>query len=475
MSNQKVVVIGGGITGLTVAYYLQKEAKEKGLEIDCILLEASHRLGGKVQTVERDGFVIERGPDSFLARKKSASRLVEEVGLGDKLVNNTAGKSYVLVNGKLHPMPGGSIMGIPTQIGPFITTGLFSPLGKMRAAMDFVLPRTQGGSDQSLGQFFRRRLGDEVVENLIEPLLSGIYAGDIDQLSLLSTFPQFYQVEQKYRSLIVGMKQTTPPKPKTSGKETSAPKGQFLTVTTGLQSFIDAIEAKLDQGTVFKGIKVDSVEKQEKYVIKLSNGEEVMADSVVVATPHHVTQSMFNQYSFFDSFKDMPSTSVATVAMAFPEDAIKKDIEGTGFVVSRNNDYIITAVTWTHKKWPHTTPDGKVLLRCYVGKAGDEAIVDQSDEEIVKVVLDDLNKTMNITDQPEFSIVTRWKDAMPQYTVGHKERVQFVNQNIAEHLPGVFLAGSSYEGLGLPDCIDQGEAAVQKVLDYLKVNTPILV
>ncbi|WP_453990572.1 protoporphyrinogen oxidase [Bacillus nitroreducens] len=476
MSNQKVVVIGGGITGLTVAYYLQKEAREKGLDIKCTLLEASHRLGGKVQTVERDGFVIERGPDSYLARKKSASRLVNEVGLGDKLVNNTAGKSYVLVNGKLHPMPGGSIMGIPTQIGPFITTGLFTPFGKLRAAMDFVLPRTSDDGDQSLGQFFRRRLGNEVVENLIEPLLSGIYAGDIDQLSLMSTFPQFYQVEQKYRSLIVGMKQTTPPKPKTNGATKSAPKGQFLTVTTGLQSFIDAIEAKLEPGTVFKGIKVESIEKQNNhYEVKLNSGETITADSVVLATPHHVTQSIFNQYPFFDSFKNMPSTSVATVAMAFPEEAIKKDIDGTGFVVSRNNDYIITAVTWTHKKWPHTTPKGKVLLRCYVGKAGDEAIVDQTDEEIIKVVLDDLNKTMDITDQPEFSIVTRWKDAMPQYTVGHKDRVETIKQNVAEHLPGVFLAGSSYEGLGLPDCIDQGEAAVKNVLEFLKENTPVLV
>jgi len=476
VSNQKVVVIGGGITGLTVAYYLQKEAREKGLDIKCTLLEASHRLGGKVQTVERDGFVIERGPDSYLARKKSASRLVNEVGLGDKLVNNTAGKSYVLVNGKLHPMPGGSIMGIPTQIGPFITTGLFTPFGKLRAAMDFVLPRTSDDGDQSLGQFFRRRLGNEVVENLIEPLLSGIYAGDIDQLSLMSTFPQFYQVEQKYRSLIVGMKQTTPPKPKTNGATKSAPKGQFLTVTTGLQSFIDAIEAKLEPGTVFKGIKVESIEKQNNhYEVKLNSGETITADSVVLATPHHVTQSIFNQYPFFDSFKNMPSTSVATVAMAFPEEAIKKDIDGTGFVVSRNNDYIITAVTWTHKKWPHTTPKGKVLLRCYVGKAGDEAIVDQTDEEIIKVVLDDLNKTMDITDQPEFSIVTRWKDAMPQYTVGHKDRVETIKQNVAEHLPGVFLAGSSYEGLGLPDCIDQGEAAVKNVLEFLKENTPVLV
>lgn len=468
--NQKVVVIGGGITGLTAAYYLQKEAKEKGLNIDCVLLEASHRVGGKVQTVIQDEFVIERGPDSFLERKQSAARLVRNVGLGDKLVNNTAGKSYVLANGKLHPMPGGSIMGIPTQIGPFITTGLFSPFGKLRAGMDFLLPRTPAGKDQSLGQFFRRRLGDEVVENLVEPLLSGIYAGDIDRLSLMSTFPQFYQVEQKYRSLIVGMKKTTPPKPKNvvPNKES---KGQFLTVTTGLQSLIDAIEDKLEPNSVYKGIRVNHVEKQEeKYELILSNGEMLVADSIVVTTPHHATQAMFSQYSFFEPFIEMPSTSVATVAMAFSESAIKKDIDGTGFVVSRNNDYIITACTWTHKKWPHTTPSGKVLLRCYVGKAGDEAIVEQSDDEIIKVVLDDLNKTMDITEQPEFTIISRWKDAMPQYTVGHKDRIELVKKNVQEQLPGVFLAGSSYEGLGLPDCIDQGEAAVEHVLQFLKEN-----
>ncbi|WP_335870132.1 protoporphyrinogen oxidase [Bacillus sp. 2205SS5-2] len=462
-SKQKVVIIGGGITGLTAAYYLQKEAKEKQIALDVVLVEASHKLGGKIQTVTKDGFVIERGPDSFLERKTSAAKLASEVGMEKDLVNNSTGQSYVMVNEQLHPMPGGSVMGIPTEIGPFVTTGLFSLMGKARAAGDFVLPRSKVEGDQSLGSFFRRRLGNEIVENLIEPLLSGIYAGDIDQLSLMSTFPQFYHIERKHRSLVFGMKKGMPKGPK------GPKKGMFLTFKNGLQSFVNAIEEHLDEGSVLKGIRVENIQKHnDHYDLYLNDGNKLEANSIIVATPHQVLPTMFASYPIFDPLKQMPSTSVATVAMAFPKEAIGQDINGTGFVVSRNSDYTITACTWTHKKWPHSTPEGHVLLRCYVGRAGDEAIVDLSDAEIEQIVLDDLNKTMNITMKPSFTVVTRWKESMPQYTVGHKERMNSLKQQVAQELPGVFLAGSSFDGLGLPDCIDQGVDAVNKVLQIFQ-------
>ncbi|MFB3162854.1 protoporphyrinogen oxidase [Neobacillus sp. 179-J 1A1 HS] len=466
---KKVAIIGGGIAGLTAAFYLQKIIHDKKLPLEIKLIEASQRLGGKMQTVIRDGFTIERGPDSFLARKTSMIRLAKEVGMEEQLVSNSTGTSYVLVNDKLYSMPGGSIMGIPTEIGPFITTGLFSIPGKLRAAADFVLPRSEGNTDQSLGEFFRRRLGDEVVENLIEPLLSGIYAGDIDQMSLMSTFPQFYEVEQKYRSLIVGMKKTTPSKPKVQPAEKK--KGAFLTFKSGLQSFAEGIEAKLDPNSILKGHRVDKITKtNDQYELYLNNGDTLIADCIVAATPHKITQSMFSDYRIFDPLKAVPSTSVATVALAFPEEAIKKDIDGTGFVVSRNGDYSITACTWTHKKWAHSTPKGKVLLRCYVGRAGDETIVDLSDDRIIQIVLDDLSRTMDIGIQPEFAVVSRWKDSMPQYTVGHKQRLETIRKHIKSELPGVFLASASYGGVGLPDCIDQGEEAVKGVLEYLNVT-----
>lgn len=467
---QKVAIVGGGIAGLTAAFYLQKIIKERKLSIEIKLIEASHRLGGKMQTVIKDGFTIERGPDSFLARKTSMIRLAKEVDMEEQLIPNSTGKSYVLVNDKLHSMPGGSIMGIPTEVGPFITTGLFSVPGKVRAAADFFLPKSPSGKDQSLGGFFRRRLGNEVVENLIEPLLSGIYAGDIDQMSLMSTFPQFYQVEQQYRSLILGMKKTTPAQPKRTEKKDEK-KGGFLTFKTGLQSFAEAIEANLDPQSILKGHRVDKIVKKDKqYELHLNNDETLIADCLVVATPHKITAAMFSDYDFFDPLKSVPSTSVATVALAFPEEAMKSDIDGTGFVVSRNSDYSITACTWTHKKWEHSTPKGKVLLRCYVGRAGDETIVDLSDDQIINIVLEDLNKTMDITMKPEFAVVSRWKEAMPQYTVGHKQRLETIKKHINKELPGVFIAGASYGGVGVPDCIDQGEAAVKDVLEFLQVN-----
>ncbi|MGG3671974.1 protoporphyrinogen oxidase [Bacillus nitratireducens] len=461
---KKVVIVGGGITGLSTAYYLQKEIREKNLPIDTLLIEASGKLGGKIQTVQKDGFTIERGPDSFLARKESAAKLVKELGLGDELVNNKAGQSFILVNNRLHKMPSGSMMGIPTQITPFLFSGLFSPIGKLRAGFDLLMPRSKLVSDQSLGQFFRHRLGNEVVENLIEPLLSGIYAGDIDEMSLMSTFPQIYQIEQEHRSISLGMRTLAPKQEKAEVK-----KGIFKTVKTGLESIVESLEVKIPNDMVIKGTRIEKVAKLgDGYTIILSNGKEMEADAIVVAAPHKVLPSMFAQYKQFRFFRNIPSTSVANVALAFPKSAIQRDIDGTGFVVSRNSDYTITACTWTHKKWPHTTPEGKTLLRCYVGRPGDEAIVEQTDEEIVQLVLEDLQKTMDIAEDPEFTIVSRWKEAMPQYTVGHKDRMKKLTTFMESELPGVYLAGSSYAGAGLPDCIEQGERAAKCVLTHLE-------
>jgi protoporphyrinogen/coproporphyrinogen III oxidase len=467
MEKKKVIIVGGGITGLAAAYYLQKEAREKSLPIQVKLIEASDRLGGVIRTEKRKGFVIERGPDSIIARKKSAVRLIEEVGMQDKIISNTAGKSYIFARGKMHTMPEGSFMGIPTKVTTFVLSGLFSPLGKLRAAGDFVLPKGEEKADQSLGGFFRRRLGNEVVDNLIEPLLSGIYAGDIDELSLMALFPNFYDMEQEHRSLVLGLNRTMPKPPKTV-KKTPSKKGMFISLSTGLEELVNQVEKRLEKGSVQKGTAVEKVERVETgYQVTLASGAIEQADSVIIAAEHFHAQRMLSNYSFMDVFKDMPSNSVANVAMAFPKSAIERDIDGTGFLVSRNSDFRITACTWTHKKWPGTTPEDMALLRCYVGKPDDQEIVEMSDEEIINIVLRDLNKTMNITAKPLFHVVTRWRKAMPQYTVGHLGKMAQVRASLEKELPGVYLAGGSFEGVGIPGCIDQAEATVRKVIEQL--------
>lgn len=463
---RKVAIIGGGITGLAAAFYMQKEAKEKGYPLEVILIEASHRLGGKIQTVRRDGFVIERGPDSFLARKKSFGQLAEDLGISDQIVANATGQAYILVNDGLHPIPGGSIMGIPTKISPFISSGLFSWSGKLRAAGDLVLPKETNTDDQSVGQFLRRRFGGEVVENLIEPLLSGVYSGDIYKMSLQATFPQFYKLEQEHRSLIIGSKKTSPKQPIKKSKE-----GIFRTFKNGLETIVEAIEEQLEPGSVMKGVRVDRFEKVgEQVKLFLNNDSEMLFDRIIFATPHLAALPLFEKHGLMNDFQDMPATSVATVAMAFKQEAVKQEKEGTGFLVSRNSDYSITACTWTHRKWPTTTPQGHVLLRGFVGRAGDESAVELSDCELEKVVLSDLRQTMKIEQDPLFTVVTRWKNASPQYMVGHKDRVAKAKKEIQQQFPMIKLAGSSYEGLGLPDCVDQGKAAGNEIIKELFIK-----
>lgn len=458
---QAIVIVGGGITGLTTAYYLQKEIDTRQLPYDIKLLEASDRLGGKIRTKRKDGFIIEQGPDSFLARKEPAVRLAQRLGLQNELVRNNTGQAYILIEQTLHKMLKGSFMGVPTDLQALQDAPLLSSEGKQRALLDLELPPSDAQGDQSLGSFFRRRFGDELVEHVIEPLLSGIYSGDIDEMSLLATFPDFYELEQQYGSIIKGLQQTRE-KPK---RQTGQTPGQFYAFKNGLDTFVDELKKNIPSDVIHLNHHVSQIMYTNgTYDIQLANEQSLTADRVIMTTPHHVLPKVFQSLNVFDPFIDMPSTSVANVALAFDQSAIEQDVDGTGFVVSRNSPYRITACTWTHKKWPHTTPDGKALLRAYVGKPTDQDIVKASDEEIIETVLNDLRKTMTISREPEWTVVTRWQHVMPQYTVGHLDRLQNVRKSIAATLPGMFIAGSSYEGVGLPDCIGQAEAVVSKVL-----------
>ncbi|QRG69386.1 protoporphyrinogen oxidase [Brevibacillus choshinensis] len=458
-----ITIVGGGITGLAAAFYLQKEVEAKGLPIRFQVVEEKERLGGKIKTWRHDGFVIEQGPDSFLERKTSAAQLAKDLGLENDLVRNSTGQAYIWHKDRLMPIPEGAVMGVPTKVMPFVTSELISWPGKIRAAADLFLPASTGDGDISVGDFFRRRLGDEVIENLIQPLLSGVYSGDIDNLSLLASFPQFAQMEKQHRSLILAMKHSRP-----QSKDQGKPKGIFLTLKNGLESLVEGVESKLPADAVRKSTGVQELIKRESggYTLITKDGERIETDAVLFTVPHAVAEPLLRPYASVPTLSQANPHMVATISLAFPETAVDIGMEGTGFIVPRNSGAKITACTWAHRKWPHTTPAGKALLRCFVGKAKEQAFMQLTDEEIVEVALRDLHKTMTIRQEPDFYRVTRLQNAIP-YVVGHQAWVRDVSGKVAESLPGVLLAGASYSGVGVPDCIDQGKKAVTKLIEMV--------
>lgn len=461
LKRRKVVVIGGGITGLTTAFYLQQNAKEYNLPLDIVLVESTLRLGGKIQTLRKDGFIIERGPESFFDESGSVRRLACDLGIAHELVHNNSGQTYVAVGSELYPLPGNFMFGGSPKVSSIISTGLISLSGKVRAAGDLFLPKSTDEKDEPIGDFFRRRFGKEVVENLVEPLLAGTFAGDIDHLSIQAMFPQFYQLEKDNRSLILGMK-----KKGTSIYAMESEQMSYGSFRNGLETLIETLEEQLAPSTVLKGVKVEGIYSLPDGSLKigLNNIAPIQADAVIMTTPFNVAKQILGKNEVMQTFPIMNSATIATVTMAFKEQQIKKYKDAINFFVSRNSDFAITSCTWSNRKWNNVAPEGYELIRLYIGRVGDEAIVELSDSEIEKTVLQDLQKAIGLQYSPLFTVVTRWKQSMPQYTVGHEERLHHLKQELNRQFPQIKLAGSSYEGISVPHCVVQGKNAAFEVL-----------
>lgn len=477
---KKFVVIGGGITGLTATYYLNRLCQEQNISPQITLVEKSEQLGGKIQTIRRDGFVIERGPDSFLSRKLPAYELAKDLGIESELVgtNPEAKKTYILHNNRLHRMPQGLNFGIPTQFSPFATTQLISPAGKARALLDLVIPKKQDNADESLGHFLERRLGAEVLEQVAEPLLAGIYAGDTYKLSLKATFPQFLQMEQKHRSLILGMKASVSKGNTPTDLPAIVQQSKFISFRNGLQTFIDHLVKALQEQSVdiLTGTQVEEIKlvdeegasqsKASGYQVRLDNGQALEADAVILALPTQGCAKLLSPLSLAEELKKINYVSVANVIMAFNREDIEHPLDGSGFVVPRKENRTITACTWTSSKWGHTAPKGKVVIRCYVGRYGDEEIAFADEQTILSRVQKDMAELMNITAQPLFYELNRWHDSMPQYPVGHLDLLAQVRAELSTSRPGIFMAGAGFNGVGVPDCIRQGKEAAQQALTH---------
>ncbi|AWB44132.1 protoporphyrinogen oxidase [Paenibacillus sp. CAA11] len=461
-SSRDVVIIGGGLTGLSAAFYIRKFYTEKGITPHISVLEQSDTMGGKISTLRKDGFVIEKGPDSFLARKVAMTDLAKEIGLEQELVsqNPESKKTYIVSKGQLHPMPSGLVLGIPTELTPFLRSGLVSPQGKLRALKDFLLPPRREQTDESLGHFIERRLGPEVLENVTEPLLAGIYAGDTRHLSLQATFPQFAEVEREYGSLIRGMMTGRKPVETHTGTKRSA----FLTFKGGLQSLITKLTEQLADTNLRVNTAAKSItELQGKYEVKLASGEVLTADEVVITTPAFTAADLLREHVDVRALDAINYVSVANVVLGFDKRDFLAEFDGSGFLVPRKEGRSITACTWTSTKWLHTSPEDRVLLRCYVGRSGEEQNVDLPDEELTKMVLHELKEIMSLQATPLFSEITRLYKSMPQYPVGHLEHIEQLQQELRAKRPGLYVTGAAFKGVGLPDCIKQAKELAEEM------------
>jgi oxygen-dependent protoporphyrinogen oxidase len=467
----KLMIIGGGIAGLSAAYYASKNIPDA----DITLLESESRWGGKI-TTDRipydDGiFIIEGGPDTFLATKPYASTLCKELGLSERLHGTNPNKknTYVLHRNKLEPLPDGLAMMIPTNVQAILKSRLVSWPGKLRMGLDFMKPAKAVHGDESLGMFVSRRLGREAYENLIEPLMSGIYAGDGDQLSLASTFPYLRDLEIKHGSLARGALKM---RAQSNGGMVQGSRSAFLTPTTGLVEIVEALVRSLQKSgarlrlntSVSQITKIDS-----RYMVRLEDGSCFEFDAVVLATPAYVSGQLLVSLDpeLASSLKTIPYTSTATISLAYRESDLPRPLDGYGYVIPRSAGRKALAGTWTSTKFPHRTPEGYALIRVFVGRAGQDIPWDK--DELLALAKEEVKLTSGITAEPILSRVFTWDKAMPQYNLGHPEILKRIETKLENHL-GLALAGNGYRGIGIPDCIRSGELAADRILAFTRSN-----
>ncbi len=470
----RAVVVGGGITGLACAYELQSQARAAGRDVAVTLLEGSERLGGCIFTERPEGFIVEGGPDCFLAEKPWARELCQELGIADRLMGTdpASRRLYVLSSGRLHPLPEGFILLVPTAVWPFISSSLFSWPGKLRMAMELVIPPRRDPEDENLGSFVRRRLGQEVLDKIAEPLVAGIHAGDPETMSLRATFPRFLDLERTYGSLIRGMMVRKRQMQASHGTlhASGQPASLFLTLEGGLGELVQSLEAACDGVDFRLGRRVAELTPREPvgWRIGLSGGESLEAEAVALAVPSWQAAPLVAGVDgpLADLLETIPWVSSATVTSAWERSQVGHPLDASGFVVARGEGRSITACTWSSVKFPGRAPAGRVLLRAFVGGAKQQSLLEQPDEAIAKMVQSDLGEVMGLAGEPLFVRVHRWPKAMPQYTMGHLQRVEAIEAACERH-PGLALAGSSYRGLGIPDCINQGRQAARGLFRVL--------
>ncbi len=455
----RIVIIGGGISGLAAAHRVTELNKEAQVTI----LEASSRLGGTIQTEYRDGFLLERGPDSFISEKPHAIALAKRLGLESQLIqtNEEYRRSFIVREGRLRAVPEGFQLLAPSRMWPFITSDIFSVPGKVRMAADLFLPRKSKNGDESLASFVRRRLGEEALARMAQPMVGGIYTADPETLSLRATLPRFLDMEQKHRSLILAMlRQGQAQKTGTSGARYSL----FVSFERGMQTLVDPLtrmNADLRVNTRARGLAFD-----HGWTITTDKDEQIKADGVCLAVPAYVAASLL-EGPLAEKLREIKYASTATINFGYRRAAIRHPLNGFGFVVPFIEKRSLIACTFSSVKFSGRAPEGQVLLRAFAGGALQPEIFALDEAEMARRVEIDLRELLGISEEPLFVEVAKWERSMAQYEVGHLDRVNEI-EKLAGELPRLTLAGNAYRGAGIPDCVRSGEAAAEALLstDY---------
>jgi len=455
VTNTTVAIIGGGITGLSAAYTLEK------LGTPWVLVDAAPALGGVIRTETRDGFLLEGGPDSILAQKPEGIALCRELGLGERLVpTNPDDRSvYILRGGKLHPLPEGMMLAIPTKIAPFLRSQLFSWPGKLRMGLDLVIPGGNGRADESIASFLRRRFGQESVERLGEPLLAGIHAGDPEKLSILATFPRFRDLEKKHGSLVRGMWAAPRPKPKPGQSAPSA----FYSLRCGLRELVDALVVKLPRERLLTKRPVRKVSRENgAFTLALDRGEAVAAERVIIAAPGPRIAPALAELApeVAAALGAIPFASSATVLLGFRREDVLHPLAGYGLVVPQTEGLRTTALSFVSTKFPFRAPEGHVLLRAFLGGVRDPGVLSLTDEQMVELVQREMGELLGLRGRPVMTRVFRWPEGTPQLEVGHLEKMAEVEKKMAA-IGGLYLAGAGIRSTGIPDSVAEGTRAAQ--------------
>jgi oxygen-dependent protoporphyrinogen oxidase len=456
MASPHVAVVGGGIAGLAAAYELARR--------DCrvSVFERSAFAGGLIRTEYVHGFVVEAGPDGFLMRKRGAAELCEELGLTARLVETLPPRrAFVLRNGSLHPLPDGAVLGIPTRVGAFVQSGLISPVGRIRALADLVLPASVNvdADDRSVGGVLRPRLGDEVVDWMVEPILGGIHAGDIDRLSARSTLPAALNARSVVREL---RRNRTEP----------ANGGPFRSFPQGMRELVEGVVSALPEGCVRCNAGVAEIVGVNPRCLRLNTGESVTPDGIVLATPAPAAAELLASVDTEAAAlcRELRHVSVATASLGYERDAVLHPLAGSGFVVpAAEPRSLLLACTWASSKWPGRAPAGHVLLRAYFGGARKPDVLGLSDDDLVMRAHDELSRLLGLARPPHLVHVARWPLGSPQHDVGHVSRVRALDDRLARQ-PGLAVVGASYRATGIPDVIADARRVAAGLADRLRAN-----